>query len=254
MLWCSATCMYFLSPLLSDPFPRHNELKSTQPPFFSRRVLIKRASHCIFIGAPFWQAKSFYLYYSHSSHHTVLLVRFKFPANLQILSPSPSLMFFPLMHFWKDTISPLSLQAKDDCLSVALCKKDSLFLFYLITDLLDSQEQLYIIWMIRNTYNIPAVFYSRNNFFFLLPLATWLFTTPTPSSDWTPLPWLIKPKENKTIKYGWLITNDLDIYTSCISQLGVTVPHSSPTVAAAGGKVCLHGCVRPGKEEATACW
>lgn len=37
-------------------------------------------------------------YDSQSRHLTALLIRFKFPANLQILIPSPSLMFSPLMH------------------------------------------------------------------------------------------------------------------------------------------------------------
>lgn len=38
-----------------------------------------------------------------------------------------------------------------------------------------------------------------------------------------------------------------------ISQLGVTDPHSCPAAAAAGRRVCLHGCVRPGEEEAISC-
>lgn len=43
-------------------------------------------------------------------------------------------------------------------------------------------------------------------------------------------------------------------YMPCISQLGVAVPHSSPAVAASRRRVCLHGCVRPGEEEAAGCW
>ena len=44
-------------------------------------------------------------------------------------------------------------------------------------------------------------------------------------------------------------------YMPCIFRLGVAVPHSSPAVAAAERRVCLHGCVRPGeKEEAAGCW
>lgn len=37
-------------------------------------------------------------YYSHSRNLIALLVRFKFPANLEILNPSPTLMFSPVMH------------------------------------------------------------------------------------------------------------------------------------------------------------
>lgn len=190
-----------------------------------------------------------YLHYSHSTHLTALLVRCKFSANLQILSPSPSLRSCLHWCTYKKISYLLSAFRLWLSLSVALCETDSLFPFYLITDLLDSfscQECLYMIWVIRNACSIPAMFSTAQlTFSYLLPLIAWFFTIHTPFTNWVSFPWLTAQK------YGWLIQNALDVHT-CLASPSLESQSHTPAVAAAKKMVCFHSFMRLG--EIADCW